>query len=700
MHTPCACAVFLLLLWGVFPGIWALKIGCLVSWTGWAVGSTITGAADIAVKEINNAGLLGEERLEIFHGDPGCYPATAVSVLLDLKEKHGMDAIVGPGCSTSCEATNYVARYYNLPQISWGCASSTLSNKEVFTTFTRMVTPYNKLGPVFNKIFLEYGWAHCAILHSTESIWSAAGQDLASTLPELGIQVLRRFSFEPGVVLGIPGRKAQFLQSILESRVRIIIRDIMLTARELGMTGAGWQYVGATLEWDFLKGEIDWMGDDGRDDEAFAAADGTISIFTAISTTKQFKTLEDQIREVMMRDYNVSSSELETLNSSAGYLYDAIYLYARAVVAAKEAGVDYRNGTALRIVQIDDVSFDGITGRVDLDESGDNLQSFDVGNFRFDDPSNRGLRIVGTYNFDKDAYVLNGEQIIFPGGLTEPPISLPPPEEFDRSPILEWLFFSLAVLGIVVTVVVAAVLAAYRTHTVVAYAQPEFLVGMLAGILLGFSYVILVSFTPSTGLCVAQLWVGHFSFLCTFAPLVAKSMRIAFLFDSARGFQKVNIPIWRVWAAVALLAIPVAAYLAVWTALDTYTTEVIETNDAGTAIYWKCDSHRAWWKWVIFGCEGAALLTGLGMMFYARNIPTSYSEARFISFSMANIFLVALIAIVVITVVSDQPDVDLIIKSIAMLFGSAFIMVMVLVPKVFYIYFPEQDEWTTRESAL
>mmetsp|Transcript_23575 Transcript_23575/g.59032 ORF Transcript_23575/g.59032 Transcript_23575/m.59032 type:complete len:96 (-) Transcript_23575:107-394(-) len=74
---------------------------------------------------------------------------------------------------------------------------------------------------------------------------------------------------------------------------------------------------------------------------------------------------------------------------------------------------------------------------------------------------------------------------------------------------------------------------------------------------------------------------------------------------------------------------------------------------------------------------------------------TAHIQARLVGFSMANIFLVALVAIVVVSVVDNQPNVDLIIKSIAMLFGITFVMAMVLIPKIFFILVPQKDHWTT-----
>ena len=56
------------------------------------------------------------------------------------------------------------------------------------------------------------------------------------------------FSFPPGAATTQPGTRAPMLQQILETRVRIIfiagypgdVRDILLTAKDLGMYGPGW----------------------------------------------------------------------------------------------------------------------------------------------------------------------------------------------------------------------------------------------------------------------------------------------------------------------------------------------------------------------------------------------------------------------------------------------------------------------------
>ena len=43
---------------------------------------------------------------------------------------HSVKAIIGPGCSTACEVTSYLAAALHLPQISYSCTDPLLSNKD------------------------------------------------------------------------------------------------------------------------------------------------------------------------------------------------------------------------------------------------------------------------------------------------------------------------------------------------------------------------------------------------------------------------------------------------------------------------------------------------------------------------------------------------------------------------------------------
>ena len=89
------------------------------------------GAAALAVERVNaDKTLLRGRRLEYSWADSGC---SAQQGLVGMGKLLGgasrVDAVIGPGCSSACEATSYLVGGQGLAQLSWGCALPELSDK-------------------------------------------------------------------------------------------------------------------------------------------------------------------------------------------------------------------------------------------------------------------------------------------------------------------------------------------------------------------------------------------------------------------------------------------------------------------------------------------------------------------------------------------------------------------------------------------
>ena len=112
-----------------------IHLAALIPVTGsWSAGLSTAGAIALAVKQVNADKLLLPGRvLEYNWADSGCSPKQALVAMGELlgEEVH-ISAVIGPTCSAACEVTSYLSSGYELPQISWGCTSPTLSNKNEY----------------------------------------------------------------------------------------------------------------------------------------------------------------------------------------------------------------------------------------------------------------------------------------------------------------------------------------------------------------------------------------------------------------------------------------------------------------------------------------------------------------------------------------------------------------------------------------
>ena len=100
----------------------------------WDTGERFAGAAALAVEKVNaDKALLRGRQLKYSWADSGCSPQQGLAAMGELLRRAGrVDAVIGPGCSAACEVTSYLAAGQDLPQISWACAASSLSDKEKY----------------------------------------------------------------------------------------------------------------------------------------------------------------------------------------------------------------------------------------------------------------------------------------------------------------------------------------------------------------------------------------------------------------------------------------------------------------------------------------------------------------------------------------------------------------------------------------
>ena len=89
-----------------------------------------------------NAGAMG--LLQYSWADSGCSAQQGLAAIGELLGGASrVDAVIGPGCSSACEMTSYLSGGQGIPQISWGCTASSLSNKENHRLVRPCYPPYH-----------------------------------------------------------------------------------------------------------------------------------------------------------------------------------------------------------------------------------------------------------------------------------------------------------------------------------------------------------------------------------------------------------------------------------------------------------------------------------------------------------------------------------------------------------------------------
>jgi guanylate cyclase len=107
----------------------------------WPEGRASIGAISLAIDMVNTeaqASLLGPmirgRNITYSWKEVACDRSKALAALSQILEEGPVDAVIGPDCSAACESTAILTSARELPQISYSCSSSALSDKTTYPT--------------------------------------------------------------------------------------------------------------------------------------------------------------------------------------------------------------------------------------------------------------------------------------------------------------------------------------------------------------------------------------------------------------------------------------------------------------------------------------------------------------------------------------------------------------------------------------
>lgn len=155
--------VIVILLAAVFGGLLGppeervLKIGTVLSITGGlsAFGGKNKQGVIMAVEEINAAGGVLGQPVQLFHQDDGTKPETARSAAATLVSQNRVDAIVGATGSGQCATVIEVARANGVFEISGSCTSPRFSNATLTKGWWARTAPSDALQGVVAAAYAD-----------------------------------------------------------------------------------------------------------------------------------------------------------------------------------------------------------------------------------------------------------------------------------------------------------------------------------------------------------------------------------------------------------------------------------------------------------------------------------------------------------------------------------------------------------------
>eukprot|EP00638_Chattonella_subsalsa_P018014 CAMPEP_0117865240 /NCGR_PEP_ID=MMETSP0950-20121206/6619_1 /TAXON_ID=44440 /ORGANISM="Chattonella subsalsa, Strain CCMP2191" /LENGTH=537 /DNA_ID=CAMNT_0005716283 /DNA_START=248 /DNA_END=1861 /DNA_ORIENTATION=+ len=451
------------------PGVVAeqLNVGILIPWKGyWPIGPKIATAIILAFEDLaNEDNLLPGYNISWVWMDTlaDWNPAAA----LTLVNHFDIHAFIGPVSFISCISVAPIANSSSMPLISLSQASS-FRDKSQYPMFSTVTIDDTQRTTSCVKMMEHFGWENLAVIWE-ELYFPSTVERLFLEMVEAGYNVVFNQSF-PQIDSDIGyGSKLEWMGQLKATGVRIIfvlawcpdVRDILLSAHDLDMID-GYVYV---LYMESSSCHHDYFGlDNGRDEEALALFDGTLSLKVHHNETGRYNDFIAEMKsrcmdfpyayppngplqpiiesEELYTSFNDSAYDMQGLNCLdvgeyggfwAASLYDAIYLYYLASNETWAAGYDPKTDRRKVVEKIKGFQFSGVLGHVRIDEKGSRIpNTILLQNIRVDDGS-MYFDDVGVYHPFIDSLDVDEMAIRWPGGLTTVPEDIIVDVEADSS---------------------------------------------------------------------------------------------------------------------------------------------------------------------------------------------------------------------------------------------------------------------------
>ncbi|XP_065155989.1 guanylate cyclase 32E isoform X2 [Atheta coriaria] len=358
-------------------------------------GLTISGAISLAVEEVN-AGELGRRghKLEFIIAETYGKEKISVAQTAELWRKN-VSVYIGP--QEYCEHEAYMAASFNLPMISYFCTVNETSDKSKYPTFARTRPPITQISKSVASVLTYFNWTSVVLLYlnspnPSDFEYGNIARVIPQYLSAAGVNVVASRSWSQSY-MHVNGYN-------MENPFHQLVEETYKDTRIYVILGHHYEHLEFMVAMEkrklFEKGEYFVVGVDIDEyneknpatylqgfltEEADPSAQQAFRHYLGVvpSSPVGFENFTVQVNTYLEKPPFNFSNPLNHLNVTAGkiivsgaaYLYDAVHLYARALMQILDEGGDTRNGSAI-INCIKGTHYKSAMGyMVYMDENGD-----------------------------------------------------------------------------------------------------------------------------------------------------------------------------------------------------------------------------------------------------------------------------------------------------------------------------------------
>lgn len=357
-------------------------------------GHIISGAMTYAIKNANENLLSSNYTLEFVYEDTRGETLAGTNAVINMW-REGIIAFFGP--ENSCEVEATVSASLNIPMISYKCADSAdkdISNKDYRDHFARTYPPNTKVVSSVFELLHYYKWFKFSIIYERSDLHITIMKSIEKELPE-SFTIMHKESFQNTRLCCITRSSCchnpffRIVQTTsATTRIYIFLGDTTALAKFLdvmqvrGMLSTG-DYMVIYIDLEPYSEEMSnkyfrTHDDDTDSDVLMRAAQSLLVIVPSPPIGDGYQGFQDKVRQYNGEEpFNIKNSEVFSnmvvhITPYASYLYDAVTLYADALIKALRNNTDPRNGREIMRIFRERKEYTSVTGTImRIDENGD-----------------------------------------------------------------------------------------------------------------------------------------------------------------------------------------------------------------------------------------------------------------------------------------------------------------------------------------
>ena len=373
---------------------------------------------------------------------------------------------------------------------------------------------------------MSQGWKNIALIYTTNTQIYHITQIFLSEAQKLDITILVTVSFAPATA-----NITNQMISIKQSRARIIVFIGTTTDQRIaidnslthGLTGvAGYQWIGMhpsmhrALYMNSTGAVIPYY---------YEWLQGFIGLFIHVNPDSDVYKDYANKWSTALYDPETPIVDSSYISPIANFAYDACFMFAYALhhmIEVMNLDPMKKEHRDLYLSILQNISFEGVSGHVRIDENGDRpVSSYDIVNFQQD-----RLVKIGSVSADGQVTYLPDTKTMYMSGTNTKPLdmSLRPLVKINNSAVIGMIVGS---SGCIILCLVLMIFTCYfRNHPVMKASSSIFLILMLIGVLsLAVSVIprTLENHHPTPLICISELWLSNVGYSLIIGTLLVSA---------------------------------------------------------------------------------------------------------------------------------------------------------------------------------